>query len=161
MYRSADGVWITMVASSDAIFVRLCRAMGAPAMATDPRYATQLARLGHLAELDDAIAGWFARTPAAEALAACEREGVAAARVNDVAAVEREPQFLARGAIVRLPDPELGTVPAPCAVPRMMGAAPLPPPRTGPGVGEHNDAVWGGLGLDRAALDALRRDGVI
>ncbi|MFZ4756757.1 MAG: CaiB/BaiF CoA transferase family protein [Burkholderiaceae bacterium] len=161
MYRSADGVWASLVASSDAIFARLARAMGQPALADDPRYATMTARLAHAVALDAMIAAWFEALPIDDAITACEREGVPIARVNDVAAALREPQFLARGAFVRLADPQLGSLPAPAAVPRMMGAAPLPVPRTGPGVGEHNDAVWGELGLDAAALDALRRDGVI
>jgi crotonobetainyl-CoA:carnitine CoA-transferase CaiB-like acyl-CoA transferase len=79
----------------------------------------------------------------------------------DVAAVTRDEHLLARGAFVRLPDPQLGSLPAPCAVPRLMGAEPLPVPRTGPLPGEHNDAVWGALGLVAAEIDALRRDGVI
>jgi crotonobetainyl-CoA:carnitine CoA-transferase CaiB-like acyl-CoA transferase len=161
MYRSADGVWMTLVGSSDPIFARLCRAMGRPDMARDPRFAGMTARLANALELDATIAAWFGATPADTALAACEREGVPLARVNDVAAAMREPQFVAREAVVRLPDPELGSLPAPCTVPRMMGAEPLPAPRTGPATGEHNDAVWGELGLDAAALDALRRDGVI
>jgi crotonobetainyl-CoA:carnitine CoA-transferase CaiB-like acyl-CoA transferase len=161
MYRSADGVWASLVASSDAIFARLARAMGRPALAEDPRYATMTARLAHAVPLDGLIATWFEALPIDDAIAACEREGVPIARVNDVAAALREPHFIARDAFVRLPDPELGSLPAPAAVPRMMGAAPLAVPRTGPSVGEHNDAVWGELGLDTAALDALRRDGVI
>ncbi|MFN9773348.1 MAG: CaiB/BaiF CoA transferase family protein [Burkholderiales bacterium] len=161
MYRTADGAWMSLVASSDAIFGRLCRAMDAPAMAEDPRFATMRARVANVDALDSAIAAWFARTPAAGALAACEREGVPLARVADVATVMADPHLAARGAIVRLPDPQLGSLPAPAVVPRAMGAAPLPVPRTGPLPGEHNDAVWGELGLDAAALEALRRDGVI
>lgn len=161
MYRTADGAWMSLVASSDAIFGRLCRAMDAPAMAADPHFATMRARVANVDALDAAIATWFARTPADAALAACEREGVPLARVADVATVMADPHLAARGAIVRLPDPQLGSLPAPAAVPRAMGAASLPVPRTGPLPGEHNDAVWGELGLDEAALDALRRDGVI
>ncbi|MEI7446091.1 MAG: CoA transferase [Burkholderiales bacterium] len=161
MYRTADGVWMSLVASSDAIFERLCRAMDAGAMATDPRFATMRARLANVDRLDETIAAWFARTRAEAALAACEREGVPLARVADIAAVMSDPHLVARGAIVRLPDPQLGSLPAPAVVPRAMGAPPLAPPRTGPLPGEHNDAVWGELGLDAAALEALRRDGVI
>ena len=161
LYRTADGVWMSLVASSDAIFARLARAMDAPAMAEDPRFATMRARVANVDALDAAVAAWFARTPAAAASAAFEREGVPAARVADIATVMADPHLAARGAIVRLPDPELGSLPAPAAVPRTMGTEPLPPPRTGPLTGEHNAAVWGELGLDAQALDALRRDGVI
>jgi crotonobetainyl-CoA:carnitine CoA-transferase CaiB-like acyl-CoA transferase len=152
---------VSLVASSDAIFARLCRAMEAPSMAEDPRFAAQRARLANVDALDAAIAAWFARLPVDAAIAACEREGVPAARVADIATVMADPHFAARGAIVRLPDPQLGSLPAPAAVPRAMGAEPLPPPRTGPLPGEHNAQIWGELGLDAAALEALRRDGVI
>ncbi|MFM1988620.1 MAG: hypothetical protein RJA99_1577 [Pseudomonadota bacterium] len=161
MYRTADGAWMSLVASSDAIFERLCRAMDAPSMATDARFATMRARVANVDALDASIAAWFARTAADAAIAACDREGVPLARVADIAAVMADPHLAARDAIVRLPDPQLGSLPAPAAVPRAMGAAPLPVPRTGPLPGEHNDAVWGELGLDAAALAGLRRDGVI
>ena len=161
MYRSADGAWLTLVASSDAIFERLCRAIGEPALATDVRFSGMLARLRHVDVLDERIARWIGGCSADEALAACEREGVPLTRVNDVAAAMREPQLLARGAFVRLPDPALGSLPAPCAVPRVVGAEPLPVPRTGPDVGEHNDEIWRALGIGTGELDALRRDGVI
>ncbi len=161
LYRTADGVWMSLVASSDAIFARLARAIDAPAMAEDPRFATMRARVANVDALDAAVAAWFARTPSGAAIDAFAREGVPAARVADIATVMADPHLAARGAIVRLPDPELGSLPAPAAVPRAMGAAPLPPPRTGPLTGEHNATVWGELGLDAQALDALRRDGVI
>jgi crotonobetainyl-CoA:carnitine CoA-transferase CaiB-like acyl-CoA transferase len=161
MYRTQDGVWLTLVASSDAIFVRLCRAMEQPGLAGDPRFLSMLDRLDHRDALDEAIARWFEGTAADVALAACEREGVPLTRVNDIAAVMRDPQFEARGAILRLADPQLGSLPAPCVVPRMVGAEPLPAPRSGPGVGEHNREVWAELGIDDAGLAALRRDGVI
>ncbi|HYF58280.1 MAG TPA: CoA transferase [Burkholderiaceae bacterium] len=161
MYRSADGAWVTIVASSDATWRRICAAMGEPALADDARFATMRDRLANVEALDAAISRWCGATPADGIVAACAREGVPAARVATVADVSTDPHFAARGAIVRLADPELGSLPAPCAVPRVMGAAPLPVPRTGPRPGEHNAAVWAELGLDEAALAALRRDGVI
>lgn len=161
MYRSADGAWVTLVASSDTIFARLCRAMDRPALPDDPRFATMLSRVAHAVALDDEVAAWFGTRTADEALAACDTAGVPAARVNDVAAAMREPHLVARGAFLRLPDPDLGSIPAPATVPRVMGAAPPVPPRTGPAPGEHNHEVWTSLGLDAATLAALRRDGVI
>jgi len=161
MYRTRDRVWVTLVASSDPIFARLCRAMGRAALADDPRYATMSARLANVEALDTTVAAWLVDTDADDAIAACEREGVPLARVNDIAAVMSDPQFAARDAIQRLPDPELGSLPAPGPVPRVMGVPPPPPPRTGPAVGEHNREVWAEIGLDDSMLAALRRDRVI
>jgi crotonobetainyl-CoA:carnitine CoA-transferase CaiB-like acyl-CoA transferase len=59
-----------------------------------------------------------------------------------------------------MPDPELGTVPAPCIVPRVSGRA-MPIPRTGPATGEHNGQFYGEMGIDEQALERLRALGVI
>ena len=71
-----------------------------------------------------------------------------------------DPHFQAREAIIRLPDEELGSVPAPCVVPRFSGF-PSVAPHAGPAVGAHNRAVYAGLGLTDEDLRALRAEGVI
>lgn len=160
MYRTREGVHVTMVASSNPVFVRLARAIGAPELATDPRFANMKARMAHLHELDALLRGWFSAHDFEAVSAALVSGEVPFTRVQNIADLMQDPQFVAREAIVRLPDPELGSVPAPCVVPRFSDAA-ATVPRTGPGVGEHNAEVYGTLGLDAAALQALREAGVI
>ncbi len=58
-------------------------------------------------------------------------------------------------AIVRLPDPDYGSLPAPCIVPRIVGRE-MALPRTGPSVGEHNAQVYARFGIDAAELARLR-----
>ena len=43
-YPTADGRMVMVAANADAIFARLAAAMGRPELATDPRYATHVAR---------------------------------------------------------------------------------------------------------------------
>ncbi|MCY1219348.1 Formyl-CoA:oxalate CoA-transferase [compost metagenome] len=81
-------------------------------------------------------------------------------KVFSIADIINDPQMAAREAIVRLPDPDLGSVPAPCVVPRFSGYAP-PSPRTGPDVGEHNAEVYGRLGIGDEELARLRTEGVV
>ena len=57
-------------------------------------------------------------------------------------------------------DDELGSVPAPCIVPRVVGRS-TRVPHSGPAVGQHNDEVYGQLGLGAAELAVLRNEGVI
>lgn len=159
IYRTQDGQWITLVGSSDAIFRRLCAAMDAPALAEDPRFASNPARVRHLDEVDGAIAAWFAAHGFAALAQRLEAHGVPFSKIYSIADALADPHYRARGAFVRLPDPELGSLPAPAAVPR-FGAAP-PPPRTGPACGEHNEAVYGTLGLTASDLAALRAAHVI
>lgn len=160
LYRSADGVPFSLVASSDQIFFRLAQALGHAEWIEDPRYATNVARVRHGVELDAAIASWFAARPYDEIVAALDGSGVPFSKIYSIADIVRDPQFQAREAIMRLPDPEFGSIPAPCVVPRVIGRE-MPVPRSGPGVGEHNAEVYRALGLSDAEIEALRCERVI
>ena len=160
MYRSADGVYFSLVASSDIIFARLCKAIGRAEWADDVRFRTNPARVVHLVELDAGLSAWFAARayePIAEAL---EEAGVPFSKVYTIADIEQDPHYLARQAIVRLPDPDFGSLPAPCIVPRIVGRE-MPIPRTGPSVGEHNAEVYAEFGIDAARLASLRAERVV
>ena len=72
-----------------------------------------------------------------------------------IAQAAQDPHFVARQAVIDLPDADLGSIKAPCLVPRFTGR-PLPVPHTGPHHGEHNDAFYGALGLSAQDLADLR-----
>lgn len=55
VYKTCDGVEILIAANADAIYQRLCQAMGRPELATDERFATHQARGRHAEELDEII----------------------------------------------------------------------------------------------------------
>lgn len=160
MYRSSDGVHFSLVASSDAIFRRLCVAVGLPGLAEDARFRSNIERVAHCTELDTALSAWFSGQPYATIVAALNRAEVPFSKTYTITDILQDPQFVAREAVIRLRDPDLGSVPAPCVVPRITGA-PAVAPRAGPGVGEHNREIYAGFGLDDAELEVLRREGVI
>jgi crotonobetainyl-CoA:carnitine CoA-transferase CaiB-like acyl-CoA transferase len=160
VYKTADGQWVTLVGTGDAIFARVCRAIGQPDLAFDPRFVTNADRVANLSELDRCIEMWFRSLPYPEIvkrLGDCE---VPFSKIYSIADVEADPHFQARGAIVELQDPELGTVPAPAPVPRYVGRAQTAI-TTGPETGQHNREIYARLGLDDAQLEALRAAGVI
>lgn len=160
IYRTQDGHWVTLVGSTDAIFQRICQAMGDPALADDPRLATTPDRVRHVDELDARVAHWCAGLTLAQLSEALEAGGVPFSKVYDIDDVLADPHFAARQAVIRLPDPELGSLPAPAIVPRFSGFDPVPPP-TGPAPGQHNAEVYGALGLEHPDLRRLARQGVI
>ncbi|MCZ4315509.1 CoA transferase [Comamonadaceae bacterium G21597-S1] len=160
MYMSQERVFFSLVASSNPIFARLAQVVGHPEWTSDPRFASNPARVAHLQVLDAALAAWFVARPFAEISAALESAGVPFSKVYTIADIEQDAQFTARQAIVRLPDPLYGSLPAPCIVPRIVGRD-MPVPRTGPDVGEHNAEVYARFGVDAQALGALHADGVI
>jgi len=160
MYVSADRVFFSLVASSDAIFARLAAAIDCPEWAGDERFATNIQRVVHLRELDRMLSEWFAARPYEAIERTLETAGIPFSKVYSIEDIERDPQFVAREAIVRLPDPQYGSVPAPCIVPRITGRE-MPVPRTGPDVGEHNAELYSQFGLSASELSALKAEGVI
>jgi crotonobetainyl-CoA:carnitine CoA-transferase CaiB-like acyl-CoA transferase len=160
MYRSADGVMFSLVASSQPIFRRLCAALELEGVPDDPRFVDNVNRVAHSAQLDALLEHAFAALPFALLTARLTEAGVPHTKIYTIDDIAADPHFIAREAIIRLPDPELGSVPAPCVVPRVKGRPALVP-RSGPALGEHNDEVYGALGLCGKALEQLRRDKVI
>lgn len=160
MYRTQDGAWVTLVGSTDTIFRRICGAMGRPELADDPRFSTTPARVRHVEEIDGAVAAWCAALPLQALADRLDQAQVPFSKVYGIDDVLADPHFIERQAVIRLPDPDLGTLPAPAIVPRFSGFAP-PPPRTGPAPGEHNAQVYGALGLTEADLARLAAEGVV
>src|SRR4051794_6118058 len=58
VYPTSDGAEVVVAANADSVFVRLCDAMGQPALATDARFATHGARGANMDELDAIVAAW-------------------------------------------------------------------------------------------------------
>lgn len=160
MYRSADGAHFSMVASSEPIFRRLCAAIGRPELADDPRFQGNMARVRHYRELDALLCAWFSGQPYHHIAATLDAANVPYSKTYTIEDILRDPQFQARQAVIRLADKTLGSVPAPCVVPRVKGR-PAPVPRTGPDVGEHNAEVYGELGFGESQLAAWRDAGTI
>ena len=160
VYRSADGEWITLVASSDPIFVRLCRAMGRNDLPTDARYATNAARTTNLETLDAIVTKWCHSLPLAELSMHLEAQEVPFTKVYSIADIEADPHVKARRAIIELQDPQVGPIPAPAVVPRFTGRA-AAIPCVGPDTGQDNEEIYGALGIDAGKLDLLRAAKVI
>ncbi|MBC5763993.1 CaiB/BaiF CoA transferase family protein [Ramlibacter albus] len=160
MYRSRDGQYFSLVASSNAIFARVCAVIGQPALGEDPRFNSNPARVKNLVELDAKLGDWFGAHDYAEIAPRLEQAGIPFSKAYTIEDIEQDPHYIARQAIVRLPDPDYGSLPAPCIVPRIVGRE-MKVPRTGPGVGEHNAEVYAEFGLDTAELARLLEQKVI
>lgn len=160
MYRTADGAFVTVVGSSAAIFKRICHAMQRPELAEDERFCSNPARMKHVDELDGIIAQWCLSRSYPAVATALQAHGVPFSKIYSIADVAADPHYQARQALIRLPDPEHGSLPAPCIVPRMTGYDPAPP-RTGPAPGEHNEEILCALGLPRGELQRLQEAGVV
>lgn len=162
IYPSSEGKWIVIAANADPIFARLCEAMGAPELATDPRFVSHATRGDNADELDRLIAAWTAERDAETIEAVLNAAGVVVSRIYDVADISHDPQFLARDMLLHAEDPELGDLVLPGFVPK-LSVTPGELKWTGPGtVGAHNDHVYSDiLGHSHDDLDGWRARGVV
>ena len=161
VYPTADGQLVLVAANQDTVFRRLAGVMGRPELAGDPRYASHSARGEHQEALDGLIAGWTATMDADRLLAVLEEGGVPAGRIYRAADMLADPHYLARQAIVRLTDPELGEIAMQNVAPR-LSATPGRVAWPGPALGQHNQEVYQGLlGLPDDEVERLHDQGVI
>lgn len=157
---SLDGYFMLAV-GNDGQFARFCGVLGEPALATDPRYATNASRVAHRDELVRYLEQRLATRPSAEWLAALEQATVPCAPVNTIDQVFADPQIKARGMRIELPHPVAGSVPS-VANPVRFSATPVQYQHAAPELGKHTqDVLQELLDLDTAELAELDAAGVI
>lgn len=142
VYRTADGRWIALSASTQPMTERLLRAIGRPDLLDDPRFADNSTRVENNDALDEIIGGYFAARTLEDDLAAMHAAGVTVAPVSDVGDLLGGEYFTSRGVVVDGPDaadPD-GRVPMHAPVPR-LSETPGRITRPAPRLGEHNAEI--------------------
>lgn len=160
-FGTQDGRYVILTISADAGFQRLCKAMGRDDWLADPRLATHEKRWEHVDELNAALAAWIEGQPVEQLCEALDEAKLAYSFIYSVEDIMRDPHYQARGSIVQVPDPDIGPVRMAGVVPKFSGT-PEKPIDCAPGLGDHNDEVYGGLlGLSPERIRALTEAGVL
>ncbi|MBY5921179.1 CaiB/BaiF CoA transferase family protein [Ferrimonas balearica] len=97
----ADGELVLAV-GNDFQFGRLCELLGMAEWATDPRYATNAARVAHRSELVPALARAFLGAGRDHWLTQLEQAGIPAGPINSVQEVFADPQIQGREMVIAL-----------------------------------------------------------
>ena len=159
LYPTADGGFIAMAASSDAVFRRLANVMEQPELADDPRFALAMARVKNQDELDGIIGEWTSGWVLGELEPMLHERDVPASRVFTMADIFSDPHYTARGTIVHAPDALLGSIAMPAPAPRLSGT-PGEVRHAGRDVGADTVEVLRSIGgLDDAEIDTLLKTG--
>lgn len=162
VYRARCGRWVTIPASTQAVFERLCLALGLPEIPRDPRFVTNPERVKNRAALDAIVGEGVGSQDYAALAPLLEAHGVAFAPVQSTADIFADPHMQAREAIIRVPDRELGAEVAMQAVVPRFSETPGGVACSGPMLGEHNrDVFCGTLGLSEAELASLEAEGIV
>jgi len=160
-FLSRDGKWVVFVVTSDGLFQRFAKAIGREDLAQDPRFLRNLDRLKNRDALHEIIRPWFQEKTVSEIDKIFGEKGVPYGLVYNAKDIWEDPQNQFRGNIVEVQDRDIGPVPMQSVTPR-LSETPGKVRSCSPGLGEHNQEVWGGiLGLTEDELENLRREGVI
>ncbi len=158
-FESGDGRTVMLGLQNEREWKVFCeKVLLQPALAADPRFASNAARNEHRAALRAIILEAFTRLDAAQVIERLEKAQIASARVNGVGDMWTHPQLVARERFR-----EVGT---PAGTMRAL----LPPGRSNsftprmdrvPAVGEHSAAILRALGRSDAEIERLRAERAI
>jgi crotonobetainyl-CoA:carnitine CoA-transferase CaiB-like acyl-CoA transferase len=110
VYRCAgDDKWLTLSIGSDEEFRGLCRVIGRPELADEPRFVDLASRQANHDELDSIIEAWTVDKDHYEAFHALQASGVPASPVLNAAEVFKDPHLQARDDWQQVTHPEAGT----------------------------------------------------
>ena len=159
-YRTRDGRWLAVSTSAQSIAERVMHLVGRPEFVDEPWFASGAERAQHADELDEAVGSWIAERDRDEVVRAFEEAHAAVAPIYDVRDVLADPQFNALGSLVRVPDPELGSVLMQNVLFR-LSETPGEIRSAGPSIGQHTAEVLGELGIGPDEVAELRRKGAV
>ncbi len=161
LFKARDR-YIFIISPLEHQFINLCRAMGQPELATDPRFKTNADRLKNLKELVAVIEGWLQSAASDDAsMAAMKELRVPHAPVLSLEEAVKHPHLRERGTVRTVHDRILGDFDVPGFALRFSDF----PERLelqAPFLGEHNEEVLTEvLGYSGARVKELQRQGIL
>ncbi len=139
VFATADR-WITIGASQQRFFEKLCGLLGVPGLVADPRFSSLAERVRHNRELVVLLQERLRDKPAEHWLAALEAAGIPAGPVLHFDEVFTNPHILARGMVAETDHPKTGRFRT-LGVPVKLSDTPGAVHRAAPRLGEHTAEV--------------------
>jgi crotonobetainyl-CoA:carnitine CoA-transferase CaiB-like acyl-CoA transferase len=157
-FPTSDG-HVMIAAGNDALFGRLCEALGMPGLTNDARFLTNPLRSTNHGALIPLVEAKTRGYTTAALLELARRHSVPCSAIRNIAEVVSDPQVAAAGLIADAPDPELPNY-RDLAMPiRMDGERPHAE-ETPPHQGEHTREILGEFGYSESEVERLIESGV-
>lgn len=152
--------WCVIAVFTDEEWSKFKEAMGDPVWANDSRFATLLGRKEYEGELEDQISAWTIKMEAEDIMNLLQQAGVAAAVVETVLDIDKDPQLKHRHHFIELDHEELGLISVDS--PAFHLSKTQFELRAAPSVGQHNEHVCIQiLGMNDEEFVTLLNEGVL
>ncbi|TDE52824.1 CoA transferase [Nonomuraea mesophila] len=159
LYRTRDGRWLALPASTEQMWRRLVKVMDAADLAV---HDSMTARLEHREEIEARVAAFVAEHDLEPLMALLVDAGVAAGPVNSAADICADPHIRARGSVVEVPDDRTVRTRLMQAPAGRFSGFDATVGHTAPALGEHTAEVLRDLaGLADQDIQDLRHRGVV
>ncbi|MDA2975277.1 MAG: CoA transferase [Actinomycetota bacterium] len=159
-YITADGKWVAISTSAQAIAERVMHLVGRPELIDEPWFASGAERAKHADELDEAVGGWIAQRNRDEVMAEFEAAQAAVAPIYDITDIFKDEQFAALGTIKTVQDEELGPIKFQNVLFRLSDT-PGAINTAGPSLGKHTKEVLNKYGISDDQIAELKTKGVV
>jgi crotonobetainyl-CoA:carnitine CoA-transferase CaiB-like acyl-CoA transferase len=151
---------IVVAVGSERQWLRFCEVLGAPALAADPRFATNGDRVVHREALREIVAARFRARDARTWLGALDAAAIPCGAINDVVGAFESAEAKALGMTVEQSHPAWGTI-RQVGIPFRLSGTPAAIPTPPPALGEHTDEILESLGSSTEQIASLRSRGIV
>ncbi|KAA2211769.1 CoA transferase [Pseudoroseomonas oryzae] len=160
VYRTSDGGWVCLSASTQRMAERVLRSIGRGDLVDDPRFRTNEQRVAHGEELDAIIGAFIAERSLEENVAFFEAAEVTIGPVYDIVRFMADPHVRARALLAEYPDEDMGQFPMHAVSSRFSGtpgAIRSPAPR----LGQHSRDILAEHGFSTTEIEAALDSGLV
>src|SRR5918993_3445879 len=158
-FEAEDG-WIVVGGANQTNWMRVLDAIGAPELASDPRFRDNAGRMAHLSELEAELARRFRTKPAEHWLTALDGKGVPCGPVYDMLQALADPQTTAREMVIEVEHSTLGPVKT-LGLPIKFSETPGKVRTGAPVYGENTEEILRLHGFSADEIAALEKEGAV
>ena len=160
--KCADGKLLAVhLSSQEKFWLGVTAALGVEHMRNDPRFGDRMSRIEHYFEMGKEFKKAAATKPRDYWMPRLEKNDVPYAPINTLPDVFEDPQVKHLETFFEIEHPEEGKQIFSRRAVYIDGSRDDQPQRPPPQLGEHTDQVLGEIGLDEAAVNNLRKRGVV
>lgn len=159
-YKAKDGM-VYICCGSNAMWFRILKLIDREDLKKDLRFNDGHSRMKNWKIIYDMVNEWTINKTVDEVVKICSKGGVPCSKVNTIPEAAADPQIASREMIVEIDQPGIGKIPV-TGIPIKFSETPGSIDTHAPGIGEHNEDIYGGLlGYDSDKINGLKKEKVI